>query len=189
MELHDVNANKLFSVRPTSLALDHCRLRVCFATTAAASLLLEPVRLLPPPVIPFPAPGAYNYGFIGGRVPAGCQRSCSDSSVTVSVTWISVNTAAPLIGCWLNTFFPSQLAAPAFNPKQGSELRVGRMLHCTCASSFSSFRSESQQTLMQHVSRGSTSQKVVRGTADSGGGGGSPRGRLQFHGVFTLWTI
>lgn len=37
--------------------------------------------------------------------------SCSDSSVTVSVTWISVNTAAPLIGCWLNTFFPSQLDA------------------------------------------------------------------------------
>lgn len=41
--------------------------------------------------------------------------SCSDSSVTVSVTWISVNTAAPLIGCWLNTFFPSQLHAKTFS--------------------------------------------------------------------------
>lgn len=78
--------------------------------------------LLPTPlssVIPFPAPGVYNYGFIGGRVPGRMSAvvsisSCSQLSVTVSVTWISVNTAAPLIGGRLNTSPPSQLDTKTF---------------------------------------------------------------------------
>lgn len=57
------------------------------------------------------------------------QLPLTQPSLTVSVAQISVNTPAPLIGCRLNTFPPSQLNAntisvAAFNPKQRSELRA-----------------------------------------------------------------
>lgn len=144
-------------------------------------------------VIPFPAPRAYNYAFIGGYIPAKYQQSSASASAPAHTVIAPGQRGVDLCNhvcsinrlrvkySYLNT---NKISAAAFNLKYGSKLRETPTLI------FLPFSWDSKHTLMQHISGGSTYQKVVRGMADSGGGGRGPRGgRLLLHSVFTLWTI